>query len=65
MGWESICAMTALQLRAELAAGHLSAREILQAHLEAIEHWNPTVNAIVTLDVEGARRRAAAADQAQ
>lgn len=57
MGWESICAMTALQLRAELAAGHLSAREILQAHLEAIEHWNPTVNAIVTLDVEGARRR--------
>lgn len=30
MGWESICAMTALQLRAELAAGHLSAREILQ-----------------------------------
>jgi len=57
--------MTALQLRAEIAAGRLSAREAVQAHLASIEARNPAVNAIVTLDAEGALRQAAAADEAQ
>lgn len=61
----SICEMTALQMRAEIAAGRLSAREAVQAHLARIERWNPAVNAIVTLDAEGALRQAAQADEAQ
>src|SRR5262245_43510355 len=40
-----------------------SARELLDEHLDRIERVNPSVNAIVTLDVEGARRAAAEADR--
>jgi amidase len=40
-----------------------SARELLEAHLDQIERVNPAVNAVVTLDVEGARRAAAESDQ--
>jgi amidase len=40
----------------------VSARELLEAHLSRIERVNPELNAIVTLDVEGARAQAAAAD---
>jgi amidase len=60
-----VCALTATEIRAEIGAGRLSARETLEAHLQRIEACNPQVNAIVTLDVEGARRQAAAADEAQ
>ncbi|RMD79997.1 MAG: amidase, partial [Chloroflexi bacterium] len=42
----------------------VSAREVLAAHLSRIEAINPHVNAIVTLDVEGAQRRANAIDTA-
>ena len=41
-----------------------SAGEVLEAYLERIDRVNPKVNAIVTLDVEGSRRRAAEADRA-
>lgn len=41
-----------------------SAVEVLNAHLQRIERWNEDVNAVVTIDVEGARRRAEAADDA-
>lgn len=40
----------------------LSARELLDAHAEQIERYNPTVNAIVTHDVEAARQAACAID---
>ncbi|PMP87415.1 MAG: amidase [Chloroflexus aggregans] len=42
----------------------VSASEVLAAHLSRIEAINPRVNAIVTLDVEGAQRRANAIDAA-
>ncbi|HVW85562.1 MAG TPA: amidase [Bryobacteraceae bacterium] len=45
--------------------GQLSARELLEAHLERIDRLNPKLNAIVTLDVDRARRNAATADEAQ
>lgn len=44
--------------------GEVSARELLDAHLERIERLNPALNAIVTLDPEGARVAADAADAA-
>lgn len=61
----NLCDMTAVALRAEIAAGHLSAREIVAAHLQRIETWNPRINAIVTLDAEGALANAARADERQ
>lgn len=42
----------------------LSAREMLGAYLNRIERVNPRLNAIVTLDSEGAVKQAAAADEA-
>lgn len=45
--------------------GKLSARETVDAHLAQIERENPRVNAIVTLDADRARKRAAEADEAQ
>jgi len=60
---EDLCRLTARELAALLARGELSAVEVLEAHLEQVERWNPLVNAIVTLDAEGARRRARELDE--
>jgi amidase len=53
---------TARELVEGQQQGAFSAREVLAAHLERIDRDNPAVNAIVTLDREGAERAAAAAD---
>lgn len=42
----------------------VSVLEVVDAHLERIARLNPTINAIVTLDEESARRRAEEADDA-
>jgi amidase len=55
---------TAGDLVARIRARELSAAEVLEAHLARIAAVNPTVNAIVTLDVDGARAAAADADRA-
>jgi len=39
---------------AQIRAGRLAARELVEAHLKRIESANPKLNAIVTLDAEGA-----------
>src|SRR5205807_10648075 len=52
------------QLAAAIRAGHVSATEVLEAHLAQIEKHNPSLNAIITMDVEGARKRAREADEA-
>ncbi|KAG0926283.1 hypothetical protein G6F31_018440 [Rhizopus arrhizus] len=61
----SICDMTAVALRAEIAAGHLSARDVTAAHLARIDACNAQVNAVVTVDAEGALARATQADERQ
>lgn len=55
--------LTATQMRAMLGDKEISAVELLDAHLEIIERLNPEVNAIVTLDQEGALAAARDADQ--
>jgi amidase len=43
---------------------HISAVEVIEAHLAQIERYNPVLNAVVTLDATHARERAQAADKA-
>ena len=58
-----LCFMTAVELRAALGRREVSAREVVQAHLDQIERFNPAVNAVVTLVAERALDGAAAADR--
>ncbi|MGA2825819.1 MAG: amidase [Streptosporangiaceae bacterium] len=57
-----LCFMTARELRAALDRRQVSAREVVQAHLDQIERENPGVNAVVTVTAESALDSAAAAD---
>jgi amidase len=59
-----LCFTPATELAALLRGRSVSAREVLDAHLDRIDRVNPEVNAIVTLDVDGARAAADAADAA-
>jgi amidase len=48
MTQDDICFLTATDLAARIRARSLSAREVMQAHLDQIDRVNPKVNAIVT-----------------
>jgi amidase len=61
---DDLCLRPATELAALLRSRQVSARELLEAHLARIEALNPAVNAIVTLDADGARAAADAADAA-
>ncbi|TMD97876.1 MAG: amidase, partial [Chloroflexi bacterium] len=52
------------QLAAAIRAGHVSATEVLEAHLAQIDTHNPALNAIITMDAERAYERAQGADEA-
>jgi amidase len=55
---------TACELTRMIRDREASAEEVLEAHLRQIATCNQPLNAIVTLDEEGARRRAREADEA-
>ena len=59
---EDVCLLPATELAARLRSRQLSARELLDACLARIAELDPLLNAVVTLDGEGARRRAAELD---
>jgi amidase len=60
----NITFMTAQELAIAIRQRQVSAVEVLEAYLAQITQHNPTLNAIVTLDEDGARHRAEAADAA-
>lgn len=60
---DDICSLTARQLADRIQHKHLSAREVVRAHLERIEAINPQVNAIATVTAERAWDEAARADE--
>jgi amidase len=61
---DDLCFRPATELAGLLRSREISARELLDAHLDRIERLDPSVNAIVTLDAPGARAAADAADAA-
>jgi Asp-tRNA(Asn)/Glu-tRNA(Gln) amidotransferase A subunit family amidase len=61
---DAIVYQPAHALAAAIRDGEVSATEVLEAHLAQIDRHNPPLNAIITLDEEGARRLAREADDA-
>jgi amidase len=59
-----VCEMSAVEMARLLRTKQVSAREVLQAHLDRIERINPLVNAVVTLVPEQAIAAASRADEA-
>jgi len=55
---------TATELATAIRTREVSARDVVEDHLARIARHNPRLNAIVTLDADGARRRADEADAA-
>ncbi|MFC1407283.1 MULTISPECIES: amidase [Streptacidiphilus] len=60
---DALCARDAVEIADLVRRRELSAREVVAAHLDRIGRVNATVNAIVTLDPEGALAAAGRADE--
>lgn len=60
---DDLCWWPATRVAQAIAARELSAREYLDALLTQVERYNPSINAVVTID-ENARAAAAMADEA-
>ncbi|WP_311214981.1 MULTISPECIES: amidase [unclassified Arthrobacter] len=60
---DTIGELSAVELSAAIREKKISAREALADHLERIADVNPVINAVVTLDAEGAQALAHRADQ--
>ncbi len=57
-----LCDLTVRELARRLASGEVSAVEVLEAYLRRIDERNGALNAVVSIDADGARQRARAAD---
>ena len=55
---------TAKQLAAAVRKKKIGCLELLDLYLKRVEAYNPELNAIIATDIEGARKRAKAADRA-
>ena len=56
--------LSAVELARRIRTGEITHLDVLDAHLAKIAELNPQLNAIVTLDMEGARAQAIAAGEA-
>jgi amidase len=57
--------LPASDIAALIRSKDLSARDVMRAHIERIETWNPRVNAVVSHDLDRAMKVAGMADDAQ
>src|SRR5258705_12173138 len=55
---------SAKELAADIRKKKIGCLELLDLYLQRVEKHNPELNAIIAMDVEGARKRARAADRA-
>ncbi len=55
----------AFKLARMIRNGKISSRELLEIYLSRIEQFNKQINAVVTMDIEQARKQAFLADEAQ
>ena len=55
---------TAKQLASAVRKKKIGCLELLDLYLKRVEAYNPELNAIIATDIEGARKRAKAADKA-
>jgi Asp-tRNA(Asn)/Glu-tRNA(Gln) amidotransferase A subunit family amidase len=62
-GSDEVWRLSAVEQRRLIGAREVSAGELLEAHLERVAAVNPAVNAVVALDAEVARARAAEVDR--
>ncbi|MGU3494852.1 amidase [Xanthobacteraceae bacterium A53D] len=62
---EDLAFAPGVELMAAMARGEISARGLLDLYLERIARLNPTLNAIIFMDVDAARARADEADAAR
>jgi Asp-tRNA(Asn)/Glu-tRNA(Gln) amidotransferase A subunit family amidase len=56
--------LSARQMAARIRDGSTTVVDLLEAHLDQIDRWNPKLNAFVTIDKDRARRQARQADDA-
>ncbi len=61
---DDLCLRGAVDLAGLLRRREVSAREVISAHIDRIEAFDPVINAIVTRTFESALARAEAADEA-
>ena len=54
---QQLWTMDATEIADLVRGGEISAKEVLEAHIERIEQHNDTLNAIIHLDLDGAWRR--------
>ena len=59
-----VTSLTAVEMARRIRSREISAGELAEAHLRRIERLQPKLNAFVTIDFDGARRQAVAADEA-
>jgi len=57
--------LSATEWMQALRTGQVSAREALEMHVDRVNALNPRLNAVVAMDLDGARRRADEADRAR
>ena len=58
MDVDSLALDSALTQAGAVRSGRITSRELVEAHLDRIERYNGVLNAVVTIDADGARRRA-------
>jgi Asp-tRNA(Asn)/Glu-tRNA(Gln) amidotransferase A subunit family amidase len=61
----AIVGSSATEIAQKIAAGELSASEVVEAHIQRIEEVNPRLNAVIIPLFDQARAQAKAADEAR